>query len=828
MRMKFIAGWIGCTAAILTLMAGGSWAARPPQAEKQQDATEKQSGAKAKEREMVQPKQNASIPDQEPVLTAQHGFKELGKDFLLDQKQIWTSPARVRFSDAQWLVPLSGFTAGLMVTDRDFSAHLSHNPNTIGRYNNLSNASVGALIGAAGGMWLFSRASHNEHWRETGLLAGEAAMNSLVVVEGLKYPSGRRRPFQGNGSGDFFQGGTSFPSEHAAAAWSVAGVIAHEYPGPLTKLLVYGLAATVDFSRVRARQHFPSDVFVGSLIGNLVAQNIYSRHHDPELGGDNWRSIREIFRGDGSSSPANIGSPYVPLDNWVYPVFDRLIALGYINQGFLGQRPWTRLECAYLIGEASDKLAEDNSDSAGSHKSLGDLEQEFAIELKALAGGSNEELRIESIYTRARGIDGQPLADSYHFGQTIINDYGRPYQARFNSDTGFSAFATQGRYSLYVRGEFQHAPSAPAFPLAARQAIATVDQNPLQPAASVPEVNQFDLLDTYVGVNLENWELTFGKQSLWWGPGYGGAFLFGNNADPIYMFRASRVTPFTLPWLFRKMGPVKLDFFFGKLSGNEFPPRPLIHGEKISFKPTPNLEFGFSRTSEFGGVGRPMTLGAIWHSYTSFVSSVNYGPAGNPGKRTGGFEFSYKVPFVRNWLTIFMDSLSPDDPSPIAAPRRAALNPGFYMPRIPGLPKLDLRFEAVYTNTPARNPSNFGGQYVYWELSYHDLYTNKNHIIGNWIGRDGQGFQSWSKYWFSPRNTLEFGYRHASVDSNFIPGGETVNDGSIKLDWWVRRDLSVSTFVQYEKWKAPLLAPAPQTNWTSTVAIAFWPRSWSK
>jgi len=183
---------------------------------------------------------------------------------------------------------------------------------------------------------------------------------------------------------------------------------------------------------------------------------------------------------------------------------------------------------------------------------------------------------------------------------------------------------------------------------------------------------------------------------------------------------------------------------------------------------------------------------------------------------------------VRNWLTIFVDSLSPDDPSPIAAPRRAAVNPGFYMPRIPGVPKMDLRFEAVYTNTPSRNPSNFGGQYIYWELFYHDLYTNRKNIIGNWIGRDGQGFQSWSKYWFSPRNTLEFGYRHANVDSNFIPGGETVNDGSIKLDWWARRDLSVSTFVQYEKWKAPLLAPTPQTNWTSTVAIAFWPRAWSK
>src|SRR6202158_1439520 len=279
MQMRAIMLAISWASVSLTLTAGVSRAAMPPQAEKQPDATAKQGGPKAEEKEMVQPKQHASIQDQEPVSTAQHGFRELRKDFLLDQKQIWTSPARVRFLDTEWLVPLSGITAGLMVTDRDFSTHLSHNPSTISRYNNLSNASVGALIGGAGGMWLLSHATRNEHWRETGLLAGEAALNSLVV-EGLKYPLGRQRPFQGNGSGDFFQGGTSFPSEHAAAAWSVAGVIAHEYPGLLTKVIVYGLAATVNFSRIRGQQHFPSDVLVGTVIGNLVAQNVYSRHHD--------------------------------------------------------------------------------------------------------------------------------------------------------------------------------------------------------------------------------------------------------------------------------------------------------------------------------------------------------------------------------------------------------------------------------------------------------------------------------------------------------------------------------------------------------------------
>src|SRR5260370_17455008 len=218
-QMRAIMLAISWASVSLTRPAGASGGSLRTQAERQQDGKEKQGGPQGEEKEMVQPKQHASIPDQEPVPRSQHGFLGLGKDFLLDQKLIWTSPARVRFSDAQWLVPISGITAGLMVTDREYSKHLSQNPSPISRYDNLSNVTLFTLIGGAGGMWLLSHATRNDHWRETGLLAGEAALNSFVVVEGLKYPLGRQRPFQGNGSGDFFQGGTSFPTEHAAAAW---------------------------------------------------------------------------------------------------------------------------------------------------------------------------------------------------------------------------------------------------------------------------------------------------------------------------------------------------------------------------------------------------------------------------------------------------------------------------------------------------------------------------------------------------------------------------------------------------------------------------------
>src|SRR5438876_7825796 len=347
--------------------------------------------------------------------------------FVRDQREIWTSPAKLRFSDTEWLVPLSGISAGLFVTDRDFSKHLSQNPTTISHYKTLSNAGVGALVGGAAGMWALGHVRHNEHWSETGFLAGEAALNSFVAVESFKYSLRRQRPYQGDGSGSFFQGGgTSFPSEHAAAAWSVAGVIAHEYPGPFTKIMAYGLASLVSVSRVKAHQHFPSDVVVGSLIGNLVAQDIYSRHHDFELGGGEWRSISQIFRSEGNSSPANQGSPYVPLDSWIYPALDRLAAMGLIDSGFAGMKPWTRNECVRLLQEASESIDRGGRGGPEAEKLYRLLETEFRDEFEGKAGDGRIHGRVESVYARVTGISGQPLTDGNQLGQTLVNDFGRP------------------------------------------------------------------------------------------------------------------------------------------------------------------------------------------------------------------------------------------------------------------------------------------------------------------------------------------------------------------------------------------------------------------
>jgi hypothetical protein len=745
--------------------------------------------------------------------------------FAKDQERIWTAPAHLRLVDLNWLLPLGVATGVSLATDTEFSKHLSNSPSRLKNANEFSNYGIGSMAAAAGGLYLWGHFTHNDHLRETGFLAIEAALNATADSYALKYAFGRERPLQNQYHGNFWKGDDSFPSEHAAAAWAIAGVIAHEYPSPYVSLVSYGMAAAIGVARIDAKQHFPTDVLIASTLGWFVAQQVYRRHHDPEVGGSNWETYAESSDVSPARRAAPTGSPFVELDSWIYPAIERLAALGYIRMAFLGQRPWTRIECAHLVEEASDRVAFDGEAGPGEAAGLYyALEAEFASDLETAAGGGGgATARLESLYSITTGINGLALNDSRHFGQTIINNYGRPYQEGINTYDGFSGYGSWGRFTLYVRGEYQHTPSAPGFSQSTQNLIAMLDATPVQQAAPIPATNQFRLLDTYVAAKVADWNLAFGKQSLWWGPGEGSVLIFSDNAEPIYMFRASRTKPFVLPWIFHWLGPIKTDFFVGKLSGNEFPPRPMVHGEVITLKPTPNLELGFSRTAEFGGVGRAITPAAVFNSYFDyFKSSVLYGPNENPGKRYGGFYFSYRLPFVRDWLSIYSDSISDDDPSPLASPRRAGIDTGIYLTHFPKISKLDLRVESTNTNSvsSARN-----GQYIYYDGFYRDMYTNKGNILGSWIGREGTGIQAWSNYWFTPKSSLQFGYRHATVAPDFIPQGESVNDEWVKANFWMRGVFNISASVQHETWLAPVLASTRQTNWTSSVGISFQPHS---
>ena len=761
---------------------------------------------------------------------------------LREQTAIWTSPGRIRLGDATWLIPLGGVAAGLITTDSDVSRHLNNSPNALHRYQQISNYGIAAMGGGAAGLYFLGLLRHDEHERETGFLAGEAAVNSLLVTEGIKYATRRERPYLDNANGSFWHGGDSFPSEHATAAWSIAGVIAHEYPGPLPKIAAYGLAAGISVARINGQQHFPSDVLVGSAIGWLVAQHLYKTYHSPRVEGAGWETPAIRQERPSHWSAKFMGSPYVPIDSWVYPALMRLAALGYIKSDIEGMRPWTRMECARLVEEAGENLAEDDSNTKGS-AAYESLAREFSNEINLLGGGDNRVVHLESVYTRFTNISGEPLRDGYDFGQTVINDYGRPYAEGVNNVTGASAWASDGPFVGYIRGEYQYAPSSPALPGTALQAIAQEELTPSVPAATpTPATNGFDTLEGYVGMQIDNWQITFGKQEQWWGPDNGGAMLFSNNAEPIEMLQINRTTPFTLPGFLARIGPIRAQYFLGRIGGYHWlyntrdgylgswaqplADQPFIEGEKFSFRPSPNLEFGMSVAIMFSGEGIPFTA----HKFFQVFFPLKYGAAiGSPlhtGSRQGGFDFRYRVPGARNWLTFYGDGFTHDEPNPLwGSFDKSAFNSGLYFSHLPKLPKLDFRVEGTFTDNPNSNPVLQHG-FFYWEYTYRSGFTNNGNLLGSWVGREGQGAQAWATYWFTPKNRLQFNYRHEKVSREFVPSGGTVTDAGIRADLWTSSTASITASFQYEKWNFPVLAPTPQTNLTTSVQCTFWPHLW--
>ena len=329
---------------------------------------------------------------------------------------------------------------------------------------------------------------------------------------------------------------------------------------------------------------------------------------------------RPLYASDGPEHARGPGPVYVPLNSWVYPALRRLASMGYAPDADSLVAPWTRQQCSMLVDEAADIASRRSTKlSAGALEpiALGIIE-----ELKAEFSGATERgpsARIESIYGYYTQIAGSPLRDSYHFGQTLTNDYGRPYGEGANAIGGISGYATAGRFSAYVRAEYQEAPATPSYGENVRQFIATTDGIPIPQSTGAPFTSRFDPVEMYVGVALGHFDLTAGKQSMWWGPGENSALHFSDNAEPIYAIRLSQSTPILLPGPLRFLGRIRTQFLVGRLAGHQFPAGPLINAEKITLQLTQNFELGFTRSAIFGGDGHPVTTGSFLRSIFSYL-----------------------------------------------------------------------------------------------------------------------------------------------------------------------------------------------------------------
>ena len=529
-----------------------------------------------------------------------------------------------------------------------------------------------------------------------------------------------------------------------------------------------------------------------------------------------------IFPNVSARAEAPPGSVYVPLDNWAYAAFDRLAALGATNQQFAGLRPWTRVQSAQLVLEAGKRLTRSEGNIPEAMELYNALREEFREEINVLTGDSEGQVGVESFYSRALGISGTPLRNSFDFGQTISNDFGRPYYTGFNNVSGFSGQMVQGRFHAFARGEYQYSPFYPGLTPAQMVYIELSDGTTTTAnSQATGTISRFNLLDTYVGMRLGVFDLVLGKQSLWWGPGTMGGMLYSDNINPVLMFKVNQVQPLVLPSVLKYLGLVRVQAFFGRLAGYHDPRAPYIHGEKIMVKPSPNLDVGFSRTTMAFGQGIPFTLTNLRSTYFSTTDiGGNPNPQDFPGKRFGGLDFSYRLPDLRRWVTVYADNFTADDVNPLVNPSRAFYNPGIFVSQVPHLQKLDFRFEVANTRTRG---------IPYTSFFYRDGYTNNGFLMGNTVGRRADAFDVSSTYWFSPRKRVEVGWREQRTEKAILPGGGSQDSVRAQADWFIQEQTEFSVFLQHERWAFPFLALSAQSNNVFSLQVTLYPKKlWSR
>lgn len=178
----------------------------------------------------------------------------------------------IRPSNLKWELPIVAATGLLIATaDNHINNHIQ-SPTFVQDSTRGSNIGLGIELGTAGLMYLGGCSGHRSSYAaNTGFTALEAMGAANLMTFVIKAAANRQYAYHANPQGEFWEGGRSFPSGHAAISFAFASVVAHRYPHNLwIKWGAYGLATGVSLARVGGKKHFASDILVGGTLGYVT------------------------------------------------------------------------------------------------------------------------------------------------------------------------------------------------------------------------------------------------------------------------------------------------------------------------------------------------------------------------------------------------------------------------------------------------------------------------------------------------------------------------------------------------------------------------------
>ena len=169
------------------------------------------------------------------------------------------------FSEQNALPAAIGGTVALTLApyDEQISTALRGTSDSLGTIGDAAAGPVAmaSIVGATVTASFFSQSSR---LKSTAFALAQATAVEITIFQSLKYITHRERP---DGSDNL-----SFPSAHAADAFTVATVFSHYY-GWKWGIPLYAAAGLIAVSRVEHGQHWPSDVAAGATIGLLAARS---------------------------------------------------------------------------------------------------------------------------------------------------------------------------------------------------------------------------------------------------------------------------------------------------------------------------------------------------------------------------------------------------------------------------------------------------------------------------------------------------------------------------------------------------------------------------
>jgi hypothetical protein len=433
----------------------------------------------------------------------------------------------------------------------------------------------------------------------------------------------------------------------------------------------------------------------------------------------------------------SIASTYLDMesDSYIYTILSRLEAEGVIRSGLLSMKPISRKQAFQLLNEAEQNVG--NS---------GTFVQSLVASLRDRLGegrdGKTVIKPVDSVYATYAYNTAEARALTYGMAaekeQALnYNNNGDIYGRGSNVRLGVTSHIDDlGPFSFYLNPEFRH------------------------PDQANQEENNTILKKGY-GVLSFGLDVIVGRDSQWWGPGYHGALLLSDNAEPFTMIKLTNPSPITLPWIFKYLGPFGFTFFVTNLEKDRPVAEPHMYGIRLNFKPSRYIEIGLERTAILGGKGRPDDF-KTW--IDSITGQTHSGGQTNIDDERAGMDLKITIPWHVQPMQIYLQADGEDMSARLPIPQSYAFLGGLYLPKALGAERFDLRLEYATTRGRSNDP------YVWYTHSIYTSYTYKGNIIGHHVGTDASDLFLETSYFIPEKNSRIFLAYDQEEHNLYIPG----------------------------------------------------------